>query len=85
MTARRARRLSKRQALVLRELSRTPGIPVHWTLLADAIGIGRGRNGRPIVGNVVQGVRAKFGQDVVVGVQATRQRGYYLPVDWEKR
>lgn len=86
MTARRrARRLSKRQALALRELSRTPGAPVHWTLIADAIGIvGRGSQ-RQIVSNVICGIRAKFGRDAVRTLRTTRERGYYLPADWDKR
>lgn len=77
--------LSARQARLVRELARTPGRPVHWSILADAIGVAGQRLERAKVNRTVQIVRAKFGPDIIQASGGTDASGYWLPADWNKR
>lgn len=79
--------MSARQAMLVRELARTPGNPVHWAILADAIGRDAvSRADRQSVYRVVETLRAKFGQDIIRATgRGCTAGGYYLPADWNER
>lgn len=81
--------LTARQARLVRELARTPGRPVHWTILADAIGLDIETDPFPRhrVMFVVRSVRRKFGAGIIrADLRAPNEkRGYYLPADWSER
>lgn len=78
--------LSERQARLVRELARTPGKPVHWTILADAMGVAELPWARQRVQQTAKRVREKFGADIIGSAGTGRQRrGYYLPADWDRR
>lgn len=76
--------LTHRQARLVRELAHSPGQPVHWSLLADAIGY-EGRYGQVTVNKVVTEVREKFGRDIIIAAPNGTRAGYYLPRDWKLR
>ena len=63
--------LTKREALLVRELAITPGCPVAWPLLADAMGV----ESRYQVHWAVQSIRRKFGRDAIRNVYG---RGYMV-------
>ena len=78
--------LSERQARLVRELARTPGRPVHWTILADAIGVAGHSTARHKVYRNVEIVREKFGRDIIGSAgRGNTNRGYYLSADWDRR
>jgi DNA-binding response OmpR family regulator len=71
-------KLSRREALLLRELSRFPGRPVTWPILADAMELDCSLKSGTLVRAAVQRIRVKFGADVIKAYQGT---GFYLPKD----
>lgn len=82
MPRRKPTTLTHRQALLVRELAYTPGNPVTWPVLADAIGEPATARGKFRVDSHIQNIRAKFGRDAILG---ERGHGYYLPKGWERR
>lgn len=83
MRKKRPRRtLTPQQARIVRELAYTPGAPVKWPILADAIGEPATNKGKSHVQGHVQSVRRKFGRDAIL---TDYGRGYYLPKDWARR
>ena len=80
----RAPSLTPRQARLVIELSRTPGAPVRWEILADAIGEPTTVEGKYRTQGVVQAVRRKFGREAIRTAPAGTRAGYYLPRDWSK-
>jgi len=77
--------LTPRQARLVRELARTPGCPVHWTILADAIGFKPTSSGQVTVQSTIQTIRTKFGRDIILAAPNGTRAGYYLPRDWKIR
>ena len=78
--------LSPSQARIVRELSRTPGRPVHWTILADAIGEHEfTMRAKDRVWSHIQVIREKFGKDAVLAAPRGTKAGFYLPRDWSQR
>lgn len=78
--------LSERQARLVRELARTPGNPVHWSILADAIGAPTNSQGQHRTQAMIQNIRGKFGHDIIRSAgSGNAALGYYLPADWNKR
>lgn len=67
-------RLSRREALLVRELAVIPGNPVGWAILADAIDDTRPRAQYRVQATVAR-IRAKFGPDVI---RTVRGSGYAL-------
>lgn len=77
----RGTRLTAPQARIVRELAYTPGSPVGWPILADAIGEPATREAKHRVQAHIQHIREKFGPDAI---RTDRGRGYYLPKGWER-
>ena len=77
--------LTPRQDRLVRELARTPGVPVHWSILADAIGIGATSSGQVPVQSTIQTIRRRFGRDIILAAPNGTHAGYYLPRDWKIR
>lgn len=77
----RARTLTPPQARIVRELAYTPGSPVEWPILADAIGKPTTRESKHIVQGHIQSIRQKFGRD---SIRTDYGSGYYLPKGWER-
>jgi len=73
--------LTPPQARIVRELAYTPGSPVEWPILADAIGQPVTSEGKHRVQGHIQSIRDKFGRDAI---RTDRGRGYYLPKGWER-
>lgn len=67
--------LSRREALLVRELARTPGVRVTVWELADAIGETCEESAKYRVQATVQRVRAKFGAGAI---HTDRGHGYYV-------
>lgn len=63
--------LTRQQAVLLRELSYTPGKPVRWDILADALAVpgdlGRRDRARRVC-SYVQTLRRRFGRETIVTV-----------------
>ncbi len=70
------KKLSRREALLVRELANTPGGRVPWYILADAIGEQANEAGKYRVQATVQRIRQKFGAEVI---RTDRGSGYFIP------